>query len=162
MSDPVEPAAEPAAPPSADGAAEPPKQKWRFRARRVADGSELIAPVLELPFRPVALPAPKWPADDNPNDSTVPLVAEIAGFDGRKVRFLVEEEDGQGGWKLRQVVHAPLEGGKATAQVHLTHPQGEAEPDLTPEPHPEPGAPDKPLDPQWYQSHGVRARAELI
>ena len=141
---------------------EPPKQKWRFRVRRVADGSELIGPVLELPFRAVALPAPVWAEDDNPNDALVPLVAEVAGFDGRTVRFLIEEEDGQGGWKLREVAHATLEGGKATAQVHLSHPQGVAEPDFTPDPIPDGSTPPPPLDPKWYEGHAVRARAELL
>ena len=139
-----------------------PKQKWRFRVRRVADGSELIGPVLELPFRPVTLPAPKWAVDDNPHDALVPLVVEVAGFDGRSVRFVIEEEDGAGGWKVREVVLAKLEGGKATAQVHLSHPDGQAEPDLTPDPIPDGSTPPPPLDPKWYEGHAIRARAELI
>lgn len=146
-------------PPSAD-LLEPPKQKWRFKVRRVSDGTEIVGPVLERFADPVKLPAPAWGKDDNPNDAEVPLEVRVQGHDGRTVRFIVEEEDGQGGWRALQISTAPLQDGVATIQVKLAHP--EAEPDLTPDPLPEAGAEPPPFDAKKFEPHAVRARAELI
>jgi hypothetical protein len=113
---------------------------YRFRVR-TADGREAVSRVVATrrPVRarlgtedeitslaaeeehPPMLANPRWSSDSFAHGDRASLQVDAAGLDGRTVRFIVEQRDGED-WSELETVEGKVEGGVAEVALQIAHP----------------------------------------
>lgn len=96
--------------------------RFRFRVRRVSDGSELIGPVLELPQGLGRLGTPAFLSEGLGHGDWVEVLVAAPGLDGRKVRFKLEARTGEQFVPYEEAI-GEVARGWATAKFQLQHPE---------------------------------------
>jgi len=87
---------------------------------RVGAGDEVASLAAEEEHPPM-LANPRWSSDRFAHGDLASLQVDAPGLDGRTVRFIVEQRDGDN-WARWETVEGKVKGGVAEATLQLSHP----------------------------------------
>ena len=114
--------AEPTPPPATTTAA-PNEDRFRFRASRKSDGTEITSAVIAIPKGWGRVGVPYFHDNQFAHSQNALLVAPAPGLDGQKVRFKVETSADKGAtWAPFEEAIGEIVQGQASAVVKMHHP----------------------------------------
>ncbi len=97
--------------------------RYRFRVR-LPDGTDHWSDTFEAPLKPPTsvLGTPRWSGQHYGHGERAVLEVEGTGLEGRKVKFILEQNKGDG-WAPYAEAIGVMRNGLARAAIHLEHPE---------------------------------------